>query len=76
MIMKYFFTKEELNQIYRKKGLQRTVDFFKTWTQKEAIAKMFGNGISNFIQKGDNSNYIVLRIIPNSKYIGALSYEK
>jgi phosphopantetheine--protein transferase-like protein len=73
--MKYFFTKNESDQINRKKGLQRIKEFFKIWTQKEAVVKMFGMGISHIKQEEYNSNYIIQRIIPHKKYVGAISHE-
>lgn len=75
-IMKYFYTKKESDQINRKKGLQRMKEFFKIWTQKEAIVKMFGMGIPHIKQEEDeNFKYIVQRITPHKKYVGALSHE-
>ena len=76
LIMKYFYTKKESDQINGKKGLQRMNEFLKIWTQKEAVVKMFEMGISHIKrEEEENSKYIVRRVTLHKKYVGALSHE-
>ena len=43
-----FFTKDEFE--YIKNGKNKEERFFEIWTKKEAMAKVYGEGISNFFK--------------------------
>jgi len=45
-VAKYFFTKEEYNDILRNKSFERLQYFYSVWTLKESYIKAIGKGVS------------------------------
>lgn len=74
-IMRHFYTHEERLRVNRETGYDRIREFFAVWTEKEALVKMLGTGISD-IKNGKDTKYIIREIVPENNFIGALAFTR
>jgi 4'-phosphopantetheinyl transferase len=76
LLIKHFFTKKETKHVNKFKKWEKTKAFLQIWTEKEAICKMLGIGVSYLDKNQELPEYPVEKFSLNNRYVGALSFHK
>ncbi len=90
-LAKRFFSRKEFEQISRLSSPEKTREFFRFWTAKEAYLKAIGKGISGGLEKVELSTheprvfinlpesntitYSLFYLTPDDNYLAAIAFE-